>query len=684
MAVNINGTGSITGLSSISSPGISGVPVGSASAPAFSFTGDTNTGIYSPGADQVAVATNGTGRLFVDASGNVGVGTSVPNHKLHIHSTGNNPAYLRSTNDGTGTGTTDGIIIGMGDATNAYLWNYENGGIVFATNATQRAVITSAGLVGIGTSAPSNKLDVVGVTQVYDSRGTSGYDSLKFIGGSAADFPTIEAVSATSPLHFKTNSNVRMAITSAGLVGIGTSSVSAPLHVATTGAGIQEVQWLRNSQSVAADVGAALAFTGTATDYGLAKIGGAFAGSAITDGGYMALSTRAVTTGVLTERMRITAAGAVGIGTTSPAGILDIDVTGDQLVRFQTTAAMKTRLVTGNSDVSAIEFSDQAAYRAKIQVETSDAISFYTGGITTEAARLDSAGRLLIGTSAGSSVFDSVTPRLQVEGTSYNNSSASLFANTNDANGAYLIIGKSRGTSTGSSTIVNSNDAIGGLVFIGADGTDRNTPAARILAYVDSTPGANDMPGRLVFSTTADGASSPTERMTIYSDGTVEFKNSNAVYPGADNALSLGINGLRWSAVWAANGTIQTSDERAKADIADAALGSDFVKSLRPVSYKWIEGGKRDTGELDEDNNYVYESVPGARTHWGFIAQEVKQAVDATGVDFGGWLLTDKDDPDSQQALRYDQFIAPLTKALQETMAELEALKAEVAALKAQ
>ena len=47
-------------------------------------------------------------------------------------------------------------------------------------------------------------------------------------------------------------------------------------------------------------------------------------------------------------------------------------------------------------------------------------------------------------------------------------------------------------------------------------------------------------------------------------------------------------------------------------------------------------------------------------------------------------MLTDKDDPDSQQALRYDQFIAPLTKALQETMAELEALKAEVAALKAQ
>jgi hypothetical protein len=57
---------------------------GSASGPAISFTGDSNTGIYSPGADQVAVATNGTGRLFVNASGNVGVGTSSPGTRLWV------------------------------------------------------------------------------------------------------------------------------------------------------------------------------------------------------------------------------------------------------------------------------------------------------------------------------------------------------------------------------------------------------------------------------------------------------------------------------------------------------------------------------------------------------------------------------------------------------------------------
>ncbi|NBW16670.1 MAG: hypothetical protein EBR82_52705, partial [Caulobacteraceae bacterium] len=93
-----------------------------------------------------------------------------------------------------------------------------------------------------------------------------------------------------------------------------------------------------------------------------------------------------------------------------------------------------------------------------------------------------------------------------------------------------------------------------------------------------------------MFSTTADGASSPTERMRILADGNSRFVNCTDVYPNTDNAVRLGASGVRWSAVWAANGTIQTSDERAKTDISDAQLGSEFIKSLRPVSYKWIEG----------------------------------------------------------------------------------------------
>ena len=53
--------------------------LGSASAPSLFFTGDPNTGIYSPGVDQVAITTGGTGRVFVDTNGNIGVGTSPTN-----------------------------------------------------------------------------------------------------------------------------------------------------------------------------------------------------------------------------------------------------------------------------------------------------------------------------------------------------------------------------------------------------------------------------------------------------------------------------------------------------------------------------------------------------------------------------------------------------------------------------
>jgi hypothetical protein len=72
------------------------------------------------------------------------------------------------------------------------------------------------------------------------------------------------------------------------------------------------------------------------------------------------------------------------------------------------------------------------------------------------------------------------------------------------------------------------------ISFQGSDGTNFVESAA-IQAQVDGTPGTNDMPGRLMFSTTADGASSPTERARITSGG--YFKASNdGTYTGASNA----------------------------------------------------------------------------------------------------------------------------------------------------
>jgi hypothetical protein len=356
----------------------------------------------------------------------------------------------------------------------------------------------------------------------------------------------------------------------------------------------------------------------------------------------------------------IDTAGRVGIGTTSPGASLDVN--GSALLSNGSYLGFGNAdtLIQGNS--------------------ASNFLMFRTSLL--ERARIDSSGRLLVGTSSARSVGGAAIWGHYVEGVGTPWGASALINNNSDNFGPVLVFGKSRGTTVGSNTIVASGDIIGDIRFCGADGVTLNSFGGQIKCEVDGTPGADDMPGRLVFSTTADGAASPTERLRINNVGNAIFSNLVAVYPGTDNAVTIGASGQRWSAVWAANGTIQTSDERAKTDINDAQLGSNFIKSLRPVSYKWIDGGKCDTGKRDENNNYIYESVPGTRTHWGFIAQEVKEAIDTAGVDFGGWVLTDKDDPDSQQALRYDQFIAPLTKALQEAMERIEALEADVAALK--
>ena len=94
-----------------------------------------------------------------------------------------------------------------------------------------------------------------------------------------------------------------------------------------------------------------------------------------------------------------------------------------------------------------------------------------------------------------------------------------------DSTGFALALRKTRGATQDVQTVVQNNDAIGSLVWEGSDGTGY-IQGALIKAAVDGTPGTNDMPGRLIFSTTADGASSPTEAMRI--DSTQSIYNNAA------------------------------------------------------------------------------------------------------------------------------------------------------------
>jgi hypothetical protein len=164
--------------------------------------------------------------------------------------------------------------------------------------------------------------------------------------------------------------------------------------------------------------------------------------------------------------------------------------------------------------------------------------------------------------------------------------------------------------------------------------------------------------------------------------------------PQSDNTYNLGQAtsagygaNRRWQRLYSNNTTISTSDISLKTDVSNSALGLNFINSLRPISYRWkvgkqevvkdAEGNPIIIGQ-DPQGKPIYEmtSIPGVRLHYGFIAQEVKQAVDASGVeDFAGWVKDDLNDPNSTESLSYEQFIAPMAKAIQELSARVTTLE---------
>ncbi len=146
--------------------------------------------------------------------------------------------------------------------------------------------------------------------------------------------------------------------------------------------------------------------------------------------------------------------------------------------------------------------------------------------------------------------------RNQQLGASFLTSSFGIASYINAVNsGASITLAQSRNTSVGSHTVVNSGDTVGALQFAGSDGTDF-IRAARISGEIDGTPGTGDMPGRLVFFTTADGASTPTERLRIDSAGTVSMRNDmSATFVGTG---SISGNTLTITAV--SSGTLAVGD----------------------------------------------------------------------------------------------------------------------------
>jgi hypothetical protein len=324
-----------------------------------------------------------------------------------------------------------------------------------------------------------------------------------------------------------------------------------------------------------------------------------------------------------TERMRIDNGGNLALGTTSP------DLVGSTTsLTINKTSGNGQLSLMGNGTVYGRIFADNSTGDLKMGNPTSNDVMFYTANV--EAMRIDSSQRVNLGVGTDA-VSSPQTGFWNGGATGYsgilniqnvNSSAAGNYVTiaaskvSNDSEPAQLGFGKSRGTTANSRTIVADSDSIGILTFQAADGTDL-VESVRIVAAVDGTPGADDMPGRLQFFTTADGASSPTERMRIDSSGNLLVGTTTV---GLQNNMSCGFVGLNTTSYAVINHTSGTgggnyyaafgyngsaigsitqngttgvsyntsSDYRLKTDAQPMTGASARVQALKPVNFEWI------------------------------------------------------------------------------------------------
>ena len=188
--------------------------------------------------------------------------------------------------------------------------------------------------------------------------------------------------------------------------------------------------------------------------------------------------------------------------------------------------------------------------------------------------------------------------------------------------------------------------------------------------------------------------------VVLRSNGTDE---ANAFRPsvnaGTTGHLYLGVANQKWRAVFAQNGTIQTSDRNAKHDITDLDPEkiTAFIMGLKPSSY-------------------VFNDADSGRTHWGLISQDIEELfpqLGMTSMDFAGFIkspktedyyedvpetVTDEETGEEKTvirkelktrtvegeyiySLRYDEFIAPLICMVQKQQKQIENLERRLSAL---
>ena len=561
--------------------GVLTMPNGSNSAPAINF-GDSDSGIFG-GTNTVSLAAGGTTRLTADTGVSV-VGT--------LAVTG----AITSTDDLT----IPDKIIHSGDTNTAVRFpaadtvSVETGGNeAFRVDSSQHLLVGSSTSVDVGSGAAAilqvehsgsnlsaalystiNATGPAGVLALGHARGSASgilldddvMGQVRFAGGDGVDLETVGAqISAEvdgtpgsndmpGRLVFQTTADgaasptERMRIDSSGRVGIGQSAnlgsydSSADRLVVGDGSADEGIT-IVSGQSVGHH-GSIFFADGT--------------GSTNSKRGQIRYEQNNETMKFATagsERLRIDSSGRLLLGLSSGTSAL---------LQVDEGAQVFGAANDGNSSCLTMDYTSSTG-RIMGHGSSGGNLAFFTnlsGSGVTERMRIDTAGRLLIGHSVSQTIGSNSHPLVQLNVNS-NQQVLTLARFENASAGPSMNLGKSRASSAGNYTVVQNGDSLGSIQFSGADGTDLISRGAAIEAQVDGTPGSNDMPGRLVFMTSADGSDSPTERLRIDSSGRLLLGTTTEGYHDADDLTlqsASGYTGITLRAADTAGGAIYFSD----------------------------------------------------------------------------------------------------------------------------
>jgi hypothetical protein len=384
--------------------------------------------------------------------------------------------------------------------------------LAVATNGTERLRIDSSG----GATFKGGSIFIEATSDTNNAQISLGRPS-----SSSAGY--IRYINSENALAFRTNgSGEDVRIDSSGRLGIGTSAPSNLLHIASAPSTSTNLVAAAFARSTGANVGIGdYIRLGQGSFYG-SEYTSADWGSSIIGAGHVTFYTGASSTpDSKTAKVRIDSSGRVGIGVTAPDSLLHVkNSTGD--VRLTLESADGFQAYT-NYSAQGSEFA--IGY---VRVSGSDtSFRFCAAGdlSSNERMRIDGSGRLLVGTSSGSNFVQIDTGTL---GTSGTGATGAIYHITRRSGTALSLALENRGAGD-TATPDGAGTQIG---FYGYTGSTQSLMGIIACQADGQAVATGDGPGRLVFSTTADGAASPTERLRITSTGQVRLAGAGITFNG--------------------------------------------------------------------------------------------------------------------------------------------------------